>query len=236
MTTDKCYENREWLHGYREDDPLGGYDPYSASKAAAELVTAAYRQSFFKSGLPVAVASARAGNVIGGGDWAEDRIVPDCMRALERGQTITVRNANATRPWQHVVEPLGGYLRLAAALSDAQGQKDTRSLQMLCGPFNFGPRLDSNRSVGELVQGILRAWPGRAEVQSDPAAPHEAGRLMLAVDKAHHVLGWSPRWDFDRTVRETVRWYRASASPAGKRDATLRRLTRLQIRSYAGQN
>jgi len=209
VTTDKCYENREWLQGYREDDVLGGHDPYSASKAAVEIVAAAYRRSFFSSGLPVAVTTARAGNVIGGGDWAVDRILPDCMRALARGEAVAVRNANATRPWQHVLEPLGGYLQLAAQLAVAQARGDKAALVPLCGAFNFGPHLAANRSVREVVLEVLSHWPGAWVDQSDPTAPHEAGRLMLAIDKAGHALAWQPRWTFTETIARTVRWYRA---------------------------
>jgi CDP-glucose 4,6-dehydratase len=229
VTTDKCYENREWLHGYREEDPLGGHDPYSASKACAEIVTAAYRRSFFHAGDPVAVASARAGNVIGGGDWATDRIVPDCMRALAEGRPVAVRNAAATRPWQHVLEPLGGYLTLAARLAVVQQQGPKEELGRLTAAFNFGPTLMANRPVRELVQEILMHWPGEWRDASDPAAPHEAGKLMLAIDKAHHVLGWNPAWDFATSVARTVEWYRGCHTAP----ASARKLTLDQIRAYA---
>ncbi len=202
VTTDKCYLNREWLQAYREDDPLGGHDPYSASKAAAEIVIASYRDSFFPAAGPVRVASARAGNVIGGGDWAQDRLVPDCLRALREGRTVRVRNPASTRPWQHVLEPLGGYLVLAAAM--ARDGADPA----LASAFNFGPGLASNRTVGELVESILQRWPGRWETAPDPAGPHEAGKLNLATDKAFHLLGWQPAWAFDETVARTVEWYR----------------------------
>ena len=219
VTTDKCYENKEWLHGYREEDPLGGYDPYSSSKAAAEIAIAAYRRSFFhpekftSAETFVALASARAGNVIGGGDWALDRIVPDCMRALARGESIPVRNLHATRPWQHVLEPLSGYLTLAAqihaALKTPGTVASTRSqLARLCSPFNFGPSLCSNRPVRALVEELLIHWPGSWNDESDPNAPHEASLLNLATDKAHHLLGWRPQWDFERTICETVCWYK----------------------------
>jgi CDP-glucose 4,6-dehydratase len=203
ITTDKVYRNNEWLYGYRENDPLGGHDPYSSSKAAAELAIASWRSSFCGI-LPhqtpfLRVASARAGNVIGGGDWALDRIVPDAMRALGRGEPVGVRNPAATRPWQHVLEPLGGYLRLAEALSVSD---------QLAKAFNFGPQLESNRSVRELVEQALLHWPGRWEDQSDPSAPHEASLLNLVIDQAHHQLGWAPRWDFATTVERTVNWYR----------------------------
>ena len=222
ITTDKCYENREWLHAYCEEDALGGYDPYSSSKAAAEIAIAAYRRSFFnpeKITAPesfVALASARAGNVVGGGDWALDRIVPDCMRALSCGKPITVRNPHATRPWQHVLEPLGGYLTLAAqldaALKSPVSDSSCSRLAQLCSPFNFGPTLSSNRPVRELVEELLVHFPGTWSDESDPNALHEAGMLNLAIDKAHHLLGWHPLWNFERTISETVCWYKESGS------------------------
>jgi CDP-glucose 4,6-dehydratase len=206
VTTDKCYENREWLYGYREEDPLGGHDPYSSSKAAAEIAIASWRRSFF-AGHPVRVASARAGNVIGGGDWAKDRIVPDCIRALQRGESIGVRNKTATRPWQHVLEPLSGYLWLATVLSNPSLTPYDKSL--FDSAFNFGPPLGSNRTVKDLVTEVLKHWPGKWDDQSDPNAVHEATYLNLVIDKAHHLLGWRPVWDFERAVAMTVEWYRA---------------------------
>ncbi len=204
ITTDKCYENQEWVHGYREGDPMGGYDPYSSSKAAAELVIAAYRRSYFSSsGAAVQIASARAGNVIGGGDWALDRIVPDCMRHLALGEVVPVRNRTATRPWQHVLEPLSGYLWLGARLA----QRDHLTPR-LTGGFNFGPELASNQSVATLVDEIIRHWPGSWKDCSDPHALHEAGKLNLATDKAYHLLGWKPVWNFATTVEVTAQWYR----------------------------
>ena len=231
ITTDKCYENREWFYGYREEDPLGGYDPYSSSKAAAELVIAAYRRSFFGQS-KIALASARAGNVIGGGDWAVDRIVPDCVRYLSRGESIPVRNPHATRPWQHVLEPLSGYLLLGARLSNVT---NAREPGLFASAFNFGPTLDSNRSVGELVEHVLSYWPGRSHVESDTSAPHEAGRLNLATDKAFHLLGWSPVWNFEQTVKNTVDWYRETAEASGNEPEMFRRLTKAQITEYEQQ-
>jgi CDP-glucose 4,6-dehydratase len=226
VTTDKCYDNREWVHGYREEDALGGYDPYSSSKAACELAIASWRRSFFNDH-PVKVASARAGNVIGGGDWAQDRIVPDCVRALEKGATIPVRNKTATRPWQHVLEPIGGYLLLASRLSSLS---KSPSPAASASAFNFGPALDSNRTVADLVQEILKHWPGKWEDMSDPAAPHEAGKLNLATDKAFHYLGWQPKWDFPATIEKTVAWYRDAANCRKPED--LSALTRRQILEY----
>ncbi len=226
VTTDKCYENREWLHGYREDDPMGGHDPYSSSKGMAELAIAAYRRSYF-TGHPVRVASARAGNVIGGGDWAADRIVPDSIRALRSGGPVVIRNRRATRPWQHVLEPLGGYLALGQALAR---RDDPASARCETG-FNFGPGLESNRTVADLVDELLRYWPGTWVERSDSGAPHEAGLLNLSTDKARHLLGWSPVWDFSETVAHTAAWYRQTVSG----DAAPGDLTRAQIRDYAAR-
>jgi CDP-glucose 4,6-dehydratase len=226
VTTDKCYENKEWVHSYREEDPLGGYDPYSSSKGAAELVIAAYRRSYFSGAdCHTRVASARAGNVIGGGDWAMDRIVPDCIRALQRDEVIPVRNKIATRPWQHVLEPLSGYLWLGAMLSSSQ--PSSCNFQPTSA-FNFGPDLASNRTVAELVQEVLRHWPGRWEDKSDPADVHEARLLNLATDKAFHFLQWRPSWSFEETVAATVAWYyRHACSCDGAAE-----FTRMQIDSY----
>ena len=226
ITTDKCYENKEWVHSYREEDPMGGYDPYSSSKGAAELVIASYRRSYFSSANSlVKLASARAGNVIGGGDWALDRIVPDCIRSLQNGETIPVRNKIATRPWQHVLEPLSGYLWLGACLHNSQLSAFSSQLPSA---FNFGPSLASNRTVAELVQEILKHWPGQWDDQSDPHALHEAQLLNLATDKAHHFLGWSPVWSFAETIAQTVRWY--CESNAAYLD--LNALTMAQIGAY----
>jgi CDP-glucose 4,6-dehydratase len=206
ITTDKVYRNNDWLYGYRENDSLGGHDPYSSSKAAAELAISSWRSSFCGD-LPhqtpyLRVASARAGNVIGGGDWAADRIVPDAMRALAEARPISVRHPSATRPWQHVLEPLSGYLLLAERLAS------TDEPSTLATAFNFGPQVESNRSVRELMEETLRHWPGSWEVQSDARSPHEANLLNLVTDKAHHQLGWAPRWSFVTTIERTVHWYR----------------------------
>ncbi|OYV07192.1 MAG: CDP-glucose 4,6-dehydratase [Verrucomicrobiales bacterium VVV1] len=206
ITTDKCYENREWLHSYREEDAMGGHDPYSASKGAAEIAAASYRRSFFDPGGKVAMATARAGNVIGGGDWALDRIVPDCIRALRKGESIPVRNKIATRPWQHVLEPLSGYLWLGASLHNSRlaGHPDNAPFRS---SFNFGPRLTSNRTVAELVEELVSHTGGEWKDCSDPNAPHEASKLNLAIDKAFHLLQWQPVWDFDQTLFRTAEWY-----------------------------
>jgi len=243
VTTDKVYENREWDLPYREDDPLGGYDPYSASKACCEIIASSYRRSFFGceadcSGAPrVCVATVRAGNVIGGGDWATDRIVPDCMRSLARGEAVPVRNKTATRPWQHVLEPLGGYLLLGARLAQASHGTDSvdgAQRRQLCTAFNFGPNTTSNRTVADLVEEVLKHWPGAWVDRSNPLAPHEAGKLSLASDKAFHQLGWYPQWDFEQTIGRTVDWYRAALRRGGQpEDGSLGQLTREQIDVYA---
>ena len=237
VTTDKCYENREWLHAYREEDPMGGHDPYSASKGAAELVIASYRKSFFAQetgdryqGAGVRIASARAGNVIGGGDWAVDRIVPDCIRSIRAGKPIPVRNKIATRPWQHVLEPLSGYLWLAACLessSPASCPLPRVPSSTLCSGFNFGPALTSNRTVAQLVDKLTQHLGGLWIDASDPSALHEASKLNLATDKAFHLLGWQPVWDFSETIAKTAHWYHAEATGQDAQE-----LTRSQIDSY----
>jgi CDP-glucose 4,6-dehydratase len=205
ITTDKVYRNREWEWGYREDDQLGGHDPYSASKAAMELMVASWRASFCGEAAHqtpyLVLATARAGNVIGGGDWAADRIVPDAMRALAAGEAIAVRNPAATRPWQHVLEPLAGYLQLAQQLS----ADPLRFGQA----YNFGPASEANRPVRALLEQLLLHWPGAGGWRdaSQPGAPHEAGLLHLVADRAQQQLGWCPRWDFATTAARTAGWY-----------------------------
>ena len=217
VTTDKVYENREWCYGYRESDRLGGHDPYSASKAGAELAIASWRASFC-GGAPhqtsqLAIATARAGNVIGGGDWASDRIVPDAMRACAAAEPLIVRNPHATRPWQHVLEPLSGYLLLAEAL--------LRDPADYAEAWNFGPQFEANRPVGELVEALHQHWPGQYRDLSDPHAPHEAGLLHLVIDKASQRLSWQPRWDFATTVARTAGWYRQVADGISPRSCCL---------------
>jgi CDP-glucose 4,6-dehydratase len=225
ITTDKCYENREWLHAYREEDAMGGHDPYSASKGAAELVIASYRRSYFNHSNHIRLASARAGNVIGGGDWAKDRIIPDCIRALRSEEPIPVRNKIATRPWQHVLEPLSGYLWLAASL--ARSEEPADSPLSLATSFNFGPALTSNRTVAELVQELIKHTGGSWIDASDPNALHEASKLNLAIDKAFHLLGWQPVWDFETTIQQTASWYlgETTGNPSTE-------LTPIQIQDY----
>ncbi len=205
VTTDKCYQNREWSWGYRENDALGGHDPYSASKAAAELVVQSYRSSFFSGAGGVQLASARAGNVIGGGDWSEDRLIPDAARAAEAQQPLRIRNPGATRPWQHVLESLHGYLLLGAALLE-QGAQHAEA-------FNFGPDAPDNVSVGALLERLQRHWPElHWEVDAaDGAAPHEANFLYLDSSKARRQLGWMPNWDLAACLEHTAEWYRAVA-------------------------
>lgn len=219
ITTDKCYENRETTRPYREDDPMGGYDPYSCSKGCDELAIASYRRSFFGGpDSPVWLASARAGNVVGGGDWATDRIVPDCMRALDRGEKIAVRNKTSTRPWQHVLEPLGGYLALGAALA---ARKDYAKV---AGGFNFGPDPKSNRTVKDLVVEVLKHRRGAWIDKCDPKAVHEAGLLNLDIRKAKKVLGWKPRWNFETTIAKTVEWYETVRKGGSVLDVTQRQI------------
>jgi CDP-glucose 4,6-dehydratase len=228
VTSDKCYENQERHGGYREDEPLGGHDVYSMSKGAAELVTASWRRSFFDPDRlaehGVAVATARAGNVVGGGDWAADRIVPDAIAALSAGRAIPVRNPGGVRPWQHVLEPLGAYLLLGARLLGPDAASFAE-------PWNFGPRLEDARPVRDVVEALIAAWgSGSWDDIHDPAAPHEAGLLRLAIDKAAARLGWAPRWRFDETFQRTVAWYRAFHTGASA-DA-LAELCHTQIRDY----
>ena len=201
ITTDKVYENREWLWSYREDEPLGGSDPYSSSKACAELISAAYRRSFLAEA-GIALATARAGNVIGGGDWAPDRLVPDVLQALERGEPILVRNPRSIRPWQHVLEPLSGYLCLAESLH--------RSGQQYAEAWNFGPATEDARSVEWVVDRLCRAWG--TDSSSSPQAgwhPHEAACLKLDSSKARERLQWTPIWPLETALAKTAKWHRA---------------------------
>ncbi|MCF7787332.1 MAG: CDP-glucose 4,6-dehydratase [Prosthecobacter sp.] len=221
VTSDKCYENMGWHHGYREPDPMGGHDPYSASKGACELLVASWRRSFCASGTP-RLATARGGNVIGGGDWSADRILPDCIRALSAGSAIDLRNPQATRPWQHVLDCLSGYLWLGARIADAPNH------DVLCNGMNFGPMLASVKNVRTLVEEVLRHWPGAWQDQSDGNALHEAKFLHLAIEKAASLLGWLPVWDFSATVKHTVDWYATQRDHAG----TLAAFTLQQINSF----
>lgn len=233
ITTDKCYDNDGRPRSFRESDPLGGHDPYSASKAAAELVVAAYRDSFFSHDTRIALASARAGNVIGGGDWAEDRLVPDCMRALSANKPVPVRNPDFTRPWQHVLEPLGGYLLLGARLETARAKNNADEISRYAQAFNFGPDPDANRSVRHLVEEVLRHWPGKWEQVAQEHHLKEAPLLSLAIDKAAQTLDWHPHWNFAETVAQTVAWYREYHARAEKSPApSMIDLTQKQIAAY----
>ena len=227
VTSDKCYRNQDWTWSYRENDPLGGHDPYSASKAAAEIVTEPYlgalatRRPGAAAGLPFLVATARAGNVIGGGDWSKHRIVPDFVRAAIGDGRLLLRAPKAVRPWQHVLEPLGGYLALAARL--AAGDRTA------VGGWNFGPRIETAVTVAELVAALQAAWPERRLAVAATDAPWpETNFLRLAIDKAWSGLGWQPRFDLAATVTWTADWYRAHAA-----GGDLRALTHRQIAAYA---
>jgi CDP-glucose 4,6-dehydratase len=201
VTTDKCYENKEWAWGYRENEPMGGHDPYSNSKGCAELVTSAYRNSFLQSS-GIAVASARAGNVIGGGDWAADRLVPDILRAFETKQPVIIRNPHATRPWQHVLEPLSGYLTLAEHLC-THGQAFAEG-------WNFGPKDEDARPVQWIVEHMVNTWGIGASWQQDGGThPHEANYLKLDISKAKARLGWQPRWPLATALELITSWYQA---------------------------
>lgn len=201
VTTDKCYENKEWLWGYREIEPMGGHDPYSNSKGCSELVTSAYRSSFFED-KGIAMASARAGNVIGGGDWAADRLVPDILRAFEQNRPVVIRNPHATRPWQHVLEPLSGYLSLAEHLyTDGQAFAEG---------WNFGPKDDDAQSVQWIVEHMVKGWGNGASWQQDGGThPHEANYLKLEISKAKARLGWHPRWSLETALAQITSWHHA---------------------------
>jgi CDP-glucose 4,6-dehydratase len=225
VTSDKCYENRERAEGYREDEAMGGYDPYSSSKGCAELVTAAYRNSFFNPSdyarHKVGLASGRAGNVIGGGDWARDRLIPDMIRAMSAGDPVKIRNPNAVRPWQHVLEPLAGYLLLARRLYE-EGPK-------LSGGWNFGPLDGDTRKVRDIVERVTDQWGEGARWEADPGEhPHEARFLKLDCSRAHALLGWRPRLDTNTALAWTVDWYKAWR--AGK---DVRALCLQQISTYS---
>lgn len=204
VTTDKCYLNREWIWPYREDEPMGGHDPYSASKACVELATDCYRKSFFHSGDIIRLASARAGNVIGGGDWAADRIVPDLMRGFAAGETVLLRNPKSVRPWQHVLDALNGYLILAQRLASPDGGAHAEA-------YNFGPDAGDEMDVAAIAALAQQVWgPGaRVEAAQNASGPHEANTLKLDSTKARQSLGWRPQYDMEQCVRETVTWYQA---------------------------
>ena len=217
VTTDKCYENNEWVWGYREDEPMGGHDPYSSSKGCSELVTSAYRKSFFENSI-VSLGSARAGNVIGGGDWSKDRLIPDSLMAFEKKETVVIRNPLAIRPWQHVLEPISGYLTLAEKLyvsgkSFAEG-------------WNFGPRDEDAKSVGEVLDYLVENWPTKVSwIYSDTEQPHEAQLLKLDISKASARLKWEPKWDLSKTLNSIIEWHEAFILGADMNEFTLNQIT-----------
>lgn len=203
VTSDKCYENREWAWGYRETDQLGGVDPYSSSKAGAEIAISSYARSFFVEN-EIRIASARAGNVIGGGDWSEGRIVPDCIKAWEEGEKVVLRNKDSTRPWQHVLEPLRGYISLMTSLEENKAIHGQA--------YNFGPSSDTEKTVAELVGGLAKYWKdAQWEASTTTSIGHEARLLRLSCEKVKCDIGWLPRLDFEQTLRMTAEWYRANS-------------------------
>lgn len=236
VTTDKCYENREWVWPYRETDPLGGYDPYSSSKACAEIVSAAFRQSYFPverlSEHGVAVATARAGNVIGGGDWSSDRLIPDLVRGFLSGEPVRIRRPNAIRPWQHVLEPLYGYIRLAEELLG-----DASRAAHFASAYNFGPGEDDARPVSWIAERMAAFWGnGASWVLDADAGPHEAGYLRLDASRARRDLNWTPRLRLETALEWLVQWYRAwqSGPDTGKPDSgRMQALTLTQIAAYS---
>ncbi|MBT8604099.1 CDP-glucose 4,6-dehydratase [Polynucleobacter paneuropaeus] len=225
VTTDKCYENKEWAWGYRENEPMGGHDPYSNSKGCAELVTSAYRQSYFSpekySQHKVAIASARAGNVIGGGDWSEDRLIPDAIKAFEAKQALMIRNPLATRPWQHVLEPLSGYLVLAQALYQEGATFD--------GGWNFGPHDDDARTVQEVINLLIKNWGSAASwTQDQGEQPHEAHSLKLDCSKARQHLNWVPRWNLEKAIENITQWQQAFHQQKNMHEMSLKQIATYQ--------
>jgi len=219
VTTDKCHENREWVWGYRENEPMGGHDPYSSSKGCSELVTSAYRLSFFEQA-GIALASVRAGNVIGGGDWSVDRLIPDVLRAFETNMPVVIRSPNAIRPWQHVLEPLSGYLMLAQALYE-EGEKYSSG-------WNFGPNDEDAKPVQWIVEQMTSKWGGDATWTQDKGDhPHEANYLKLDIYKAKSQLRWKPVWNLDQALEKIVTWHKAWLS-----GADMRSLCEQQIAAY----
>lgn len=223
ITTDKCYENREWAWGYREDEPMGGHDPYSNSKGCAELVSSAYRKSFMQQA-GIAMATVRAGNVIGGGDWALDRLVPDILKALQDQQPVQIRNPNAIRPWQHVLEPLSGYLLLAERLYE-NGQQDAEG-------WNFGPRDEDAQPVQWIVEKLCEAWGNHATWSLQPGEhPHEANYLKLDISKARQRLHWVPRWPLQTALQHIADWHKAWLSGQDMRAMCLKQINLYQSQS-----
>jgi CDP-glucose 4,6-dehydratase len=224
VTTDKCYENRERTAGYREEEAMGGFDPYSSSKGCAELVSAAYRQSYFSSASTMnKVATARAGNVVGGGDWSEDRLIPDAIKAFENDSPLLIRNPLATRPWQHVLEPLSGYLILAQALYQEGGDYPYD------GAWNFGPPKADARSVQEVMNIFIREWGENVNWQQDTREqPHEAHSLTLDCTKAHQYLNWAPKWTLEHALQSIVQWHRGYQDRQSMFEFSLQQITQYQ--------
>ena len=221
VTTDKCYENKEWVWAYRENEPMGGHDPYSSSKGCAELVTASYRKSFFEN-RKIGLASARSGNVIGGGDWALDRLIPDILRAFENNQPALIRNVNAVRPWQHVLEPLGGYLKLAQALYEnpvkyAEG-------------WNFGPNEDDSKTVSWILDKMVKLWKDSTwELDKSESNPHEANYLKLDISKAKSKLFWKPNWSLNETLSHIVNWHHAWLSGENMQEISINEISNYML-------
>ena len=214
ITSDKCYENKEWIWGYREDDELGGHDPYSASKASAEILFSSFNRSFFISKKNFQAASARAGNVIGGGDWAKNRLIPDCIRAIQKNEYLKIRNPNSTRPWQHVLEPISGYLKLSYNLYI--NKSDFR------GSWNFGPPSQNVMNVKEVAEKIYKVLEkGKLKIIKNKINFHEANLLQLNCDKANQFLSWEPKWDLDKTLKNTALWYKRYFEKDDPREITL---------------
>ena len=216
ITSDKCYENVEWDWGYRENDKLGGHDPYSASKAAAEIVFSSYLRSFFDSKINFGTASVRAGNVIGGGDYSDNRIIPDCIRSIKNNTPITLRNPLATRPWQHVLEPLSGYLKLAVELYNSPKE--------YTGSWNFGPSTIQTRTVEEVAKIVINHFGKGKIIIDNIQTHHEAQLLQLNCDRANQILKWYPRWDVDQTLFETVYWYQKVNDGANPYEITMNQI------------
>jgi len=220
VTSDKCYENQEWDWGYRENEPMGGFDPYSNSKGCAELVTAAYRQSFFQSESKTSIATARAGNVIGGGDWSENRLIPDAIRAFETSMPLMLRNPLAVRPWQHVLEPLSGYMILAEKLFLFNKEYSTA--------WNFGPNDHDTRSVEEVINLLIAHWGNNAHwLLEGSDQPHEANLLKLDCSKAKKYLKWQPKWSLEVAIEKIVNWQTAMQNNKNMKEHSL-----MQIKQY----
>jgi CDP-glucose 4,6-dehydratase len=221
VTTDKCYENKEWAWGYNEDDAIGGHDPYSNSKGCSELVTAAYRSSYYNYEGSAKIASARAGNVIGGGDWSEDRLVPDILRAFENNKPVKIRNPSATRPWQHVLEPLSGYLCLAEKLY-IYGDKYAE-------PWNFGPEESDVKTVEAIIEYLATKWGAGANwIHDNSKQPHEAKLLKLDISKAKNILKWMPRWDLLSALDSIVEWHRERLKGSDLKTLTLKQIYKFE--------